>query len=161
IQQVPRQQPQQQPQQPTQQPGQQPTQQSTQQPAGPPTGPQTPAPAPDKQELNLVIEEVIFEGNKVFSSEELMRQLRFVGPGGWLRRFGRRNVYTRERFQEDSVALLKYMTDRGYLRAAVGEPKIRFVNVADAARVTGDVPIRLIIPIIEGPLHKLGNLEVH
>ena len=55
---------------------------------------------------------------------------------------------------------MKYMTDRGYLSASVGEPKVRFVNIADAARTTGDVPIRLIIPIIEGPLHKLGKLIV-
>jgi outer membrane protein insertion porin family len=139
---------------------QQPPQTAPQQPGQPP-GQTAPPAAPDKQELNLVIVEVEFEGNKVFTSEELMRQLRLVRPAGWLRRFGRYNVFTRERFQEDATALLKYMTDRGYLRAAVGEPKVRFVNVADAARASGNVPIRLIIPITEGPLHRLGNLEVH
>src|SRR5678815_5077363 len=151
--------PQQLPPQPTPQqpPAQQPP---TQQPADPTQGKQGQAPNPDKQELNLVVDEVVFEGNKVFSSEELMRQLRLVGPAGWLRRFGRRNVYTRERFQEDAVALLKFLTDRGYLRASIGEPKIRFVNIADAARVKGDVPIRLIITISEGPRHKLGKLVV-
>lgn len=86
--------------------------------------------------------------------------MRLVGEAGLLRRIGQRNVYTRERFQEDAVRLLKYMTDRGYLRASIGEPKIRFVNIADAAKTTGDVPIRLIIPISEGPLHKLGKLTV-
>src|SRR5262249_41349047 len=44
--------------------------------------------------------------------------------------------------------------------ASVGEPKIRFVNIADAARTTGDVPIRLIFPITEGPLHRLGKLII-
>jgi outer membrane protein insertion porin family len=52
------------------------------------------------------------------------------------------------------------MTDRGYLNASVGEPKIRFINIADAARIKGDVPIRLIIPIFEGPRHRLGKLTV-
>jgi outer membrane protein insertion porin family len=147
------------PQRPTQPPPpqQQPPQQ---QPANPAQGKQAPAPSPEKPELNLVIDEVVFEGNKAFPSEELMRQLRLVSPGGWLRRFGRRNVYTRERFQEDAIALLKYLTDRGYLRASIGEPKIRFINIADAARVKGDVPIQLIIPITEGPRHKLGKLVV-
>src|SRR5262249_624873 len=125
-------------------------------PQGKPPAP----PPPDKQGPTLVIEEVIFEGNSVFSSEELSRQLRLVGAEVFLRRVGRRNTYTRERFQEDAVRLLKYMTDRGYLRASIGEPKIRFVNIADASRTTGDVPIRMIIPITEGPLHKLGALEV-
>jgi outer membrane protein insertion porin family len=118
---------------------------------------QTP-PAQDKQGQRLVVEEVVFEGNRIFSSEELKRQLRLVGEGGWLRKLGRRNNYTRQYFQEDSARLLKYMTDRGYLRASIGEPKIRFVNIRDAARTQGDVPIRLIIPVIEGPLHKLGKL---
>lgn len=121
---------------------------------------QPPTPTPDQPGPTLVVEEVVFEGNQVFSSEELKRQLRLVDEGGWLRRFGRRSVYTRERFQEDAVNLLKYMTDRGYLRASIGEPRVRFVNIADAARTTGDVPIRLIIPITEGPLHRLGKLEI-
>jgi len=134
----------------------------TQSQQGPPPaqGQQTPPPAPNQSGPTLVVEEVVFEGNQVFSSAELKRQLRLVSEGGWLRMFGKRNEYTRERFQEDAVNLLKYVTDRGYLRASIGEPKIRFVNIADAARTTGDVPIRLIIPITEGPLHKLGKLEI-
>jgi outer membrane protein insertion porin family len=133
---------------------------TTQRPSPPNQGQQPPAPAQDAQGPNLVIEEVIFEGNKVFSSAELSRQLRRVSADVFLRAFGRRNVFTRERFQEDAARLTKYMTDRGYLNASVGEPKIRFVNIADAARTTGDVPIRLIIPITEGPLHRLGKLTV-
>ncbi|HEU0184561.1 MAG TPA: BamA/TamA family outer membrane protein [Blastocatellia bacterium] len=121
-------------------------------------GPATPAQEP--QGPNLVIEEVIFEGNNVFSSWELARQLRLVSPNIFLRGFGRRNVYTRERFQEDAARLTRYMTERGYLNAAVGEPKIRFINIADAARTSGDVPIRLIIPITEGPRHRLGKLII-
>ncbi len=113
-----------------------------------------------QQGPTLLVEEIIFEGNQVFTSEELKRQLRLVGEIRALRRLGQRNVYTRERFQEDAVRLLKYITDRGYIRASIGEPKIRFVNIADAAKTSGDVPIRLIIPIAEGPLHKLGKLIV-
>jgi outer membrane protein insertion porin family len=131
--------------------------------AGQKAHPQTKQPLPpnqDKTGPTLEVEEVLFEGNKVFSSEELKRQLHLVGEDVWLRRFGRRNVYSRERFQEDAARLLKYMTGRGYLRATVGEPKIRFINIEDAARTSGDVPIRLIIPINEGYLHRLGNLTV-
>jgi len=133
---------------------------TAQQPTPPIQGKQPPTPAQDAQGPNLVIEEVIFEGNKVFSSAELSRLLRRVGANVFLRAFGRRNVFTRERFQEDAARLTKYMTERGYLNASVGEPKIRFVNMADAARTTGDVPIRLIIPITEGPLHRLGKLTI-
>jgi outer membrane protein insertion porin family len=131
-----------------------------QQPTPPLQGKQPTTPAQDAQGPNLVIEEVIFEGNNVFSSAELSRLLRRVSADVFLRAFGRRNVFTRERFQEDATRLMRYMTDRGYLNASVGEPKIRFVNIADAARTTGDVPVRLIIPITEGPLHKLGKLIV-
>jgi outer membrane protein insertion porin family len=131
-----------------------------QQAQAPPQGQQQGQQQGPRQGPTLLVEEVIFEGNQVFSSEELKRQLRLVGEAGVLRRFGQRNVYTRERFQEDAARLLKYITDRGYLRASIGEPKIRFVNIADAAKTTGDVPIRLIIPIAEGPLHRLGKLTV-
>jgi outer membrane protein insertion porin family len=134
--------------------GQNPATPTAQQPA-----PTTP-PTQEKQGPTLVIVEVVFEGNKVFSSAELTRQLRLVGVDIFLRRFGRRNFFTRERFQDDAARLMKYMTDRGYLRAGVGEPKIRFINIADAARTTGDVPVRLIIPINEGPLHRLGKLII-
>jgi outer membrane protein insertion porin family len=127
----------------------------------PPQGKQPLPPAQDKQGPTLQVEEVVFEGNQVFTSVELKRQLQLVGEDIWLRRFGRRNVYTRERFQEDAARLLRYMTGRGYLRASIGEPKIRFINNEDAARTSGDVPIRLIIPITEGYLHRLGNLTVH
>jgi outer membrane protein insertion porin family len=132
----------------------------TQQPTPPTQGQQPPIPAQDSQGPNLVIEEVIFEGNNVFSSAELSSQLRRVSANVFLRSFGRRNVFTRERFQEDAARLMRYMTDRGYLNASVGEPKIRFINIADAARTEGDVPVRLIIPITEGPLHRLGKLII-
>src|SRR5262245_58795926 len=131
-----------------------------QQPTPPTQDPQPTTPAQDSQGPDLVIEEVIFEGNNVFSSAELSRLLRRVSADVFLRAFGRRNVFTRERFEEDASRLMRYMTDRGYLNASVGEPKIRFINMADAARTTGDVPIRLIIPITEGPLHRLGKLTV-
>ena len=108
-----------------------------QQPTPPTQGQQPPTPAQDSEGPNLVIEEVIFEGNNVFSSAELSRQLRRVSADVFLRAFGRRNVFTRERFQEDAARLMRYMTDRGYLNASVGEPKIRFINIADAARDHG------------------------
>src|SRR5262245_13475780 len=86
----------------------------TQSQQGPPPaqGQQTPTPTPNQSGPTLVVEEVVFEGNQVFSSAELKRQLRLVGEGGWFRKFGKRDVYTRERFQEDAVNLLKYVTDR-------------------------------------------------
>src|SRR5687767_11169201 len=105
-----------------------------QQPAPPMQGQQPADPSQPPQGPTLVIEEVIFEGNNVFSSVELIGQLRRVSPNVFLRGFGRRNVYTRERFQEDAAHLMRYMTERGYLNAAVGEPIVRFINISDAAR---------------------------
>src|SRR5262249_22069535 len=90
----------------------------TQQPTPPLQGKQPPAPSQNAQGPNLVIEEVIFEGNNVFSSAELGGQLRSVGVNVFLWGFGRRNVFTRERFQEDAARLMRYMTDRGYLNAS-------------------------------------------
>src|SRR5262249_56002568 len=67
---------------------------TAQQPTPPIQGKQPPTPAQDAQGPNLVIEEVIFEGNKVFSSAELSRQLQRVSADVFLRPFVRRNVLT-------------------------------------------------------------------
>src|SRR5262245_63025906 len=52
------------------------------------------------------------------------------------------------------------MADRGYLKASVGKPSIEYINPGDEARREGNIPIRLVIKINEGPLHRLLNLVV-
>src|SRR5262249_56295225 len=73
---------------------------TTQQPTPPIQGKQPPTPAQDAQGPNLIIEEVIFEGNKVFSSAELSRQLRRVGADVFLRAFRRRTLSPPTPFHE-------------------------------------------------------------
>jgi outer membrane protein insertion porin family len=108
----------------------------------------------------LRVERVIFVGNRVFSDEELNEQLPLTGETGWLTIITGRNLYTRERFQADAARLQQFLADRGYLRAVINEPRIELINPADAARSSGEVPIHLVIPISEGPLHRLNRLEI-
>ena len=108
----------------------------------------------------LRVEKVVFKGNRVFSDEELRRLLELTGDGGFWRSLLGRNIYTPERWQADAARLTQYMADRGYLKASVEKPSIEYINPADEARREGDVPIRLVIPINEGALHRLLNLVV-
>ncbi len=108
----------------------------------------------------LRVEEVIFNGNRVFSDEELRRLLELTGDGGFWRSILGRNIYTPERWQADAARLTQYMADRGYLKASVGKPSIEYINPGDEARRQGDIPIRLVITISEGPMHRLLNLVV-
>ena len=118
-------------------------------------------PAKSKQdEPTLRVEEVVFTGNRVFSDAELRRQLELTGPGGFWRSMLGRNIYTQERWQADAARLRQYMADRGYLKASVGKPSIEYINPGDEARREGNLPIRLVITINEGPLHRLLNLVV-
>src|SRR5262245_63775818 len=103
---------------------------------------QPPAPpTQNKQGPTLIIEEVIFEGNNVFSGAELSNQLRLVGANVFLRRLGRRNVYTRARFQDDAARLLRFVNERGYLNDGGGEQMGRFIKTVDGARAAGDGPV--------------------
>src|SRR5262245_11949852 len=95
----------------------------------------------------LRVEEVVLSGNRVFSDEELRRQLQLTGDHGFWRAIMGRNIYTPERWQTDAARMMQYMADRGYLKASVGEPKIEYINPGDETRREGDVPVRLVITI--------------
>jgi outer membrane protein insertion porin family len=108
----------------------------------------------------LRVKEVDFVGNRVFTDAELRRQLEVTGDGGFWRSILGRNIYTPEGWQADATRLTQYMADRGYLKASVGNPSIEYINPGDETRSEGDIPIRLIIRINEGPIHRLLNLVV-
>ncbi len=114
-----------------------------------------------KEGPTLQVEAVVFVGNRVFSDGELRDQLQYSGEVGFPESIiRRRNVYTRERLQADALRLRQYMADRGYAQATVGEPVVEYINLGDQSRTKGDVPIRLVLPINEGPLHRLNSLIV-
>lgn len=65
----------------------------------------------------LRIEQIVFESSRVFSSEELREQLRHLGESGWLNSIRGRDVYSKDRAQEDLDRVGKFLADRGYNKA--------------------------------------------
>jgi outer membrane protein insertion porin family len=110
--------------------------------------------------LRLRIVQILFEGNRVFSQQELRSQMKLVCQAGLINSIIGCDVYSRERLNEDLARVKQFLEDRGYIRSFIGEPKIEYVNPADAARSAGEARIRVIIPIAEGSLHRLESLTV-
>jgi outer membrane protein insertion porin family len=113
-----------------------------------------------KQELHLRVEKITFEGNRVFSQQQLRSQMRLVCESSLVNSIIGCDLYSRERLGEDLARIKQFLGDHGYIRAFIGEPQIQYVNPADASRNTGEARIRIVIPIAEGALHRLHNLVV-
>jgi outer membrane protein assembly factor BamA len=108
--------------------------------------------------VRLRVHSMLFLGNGVFSQDELRAQMKAIAPSGLISSILRTDVYTREKAEADVARIRVFLADHGYIRAYVGEPQVEYINPVDAARTSGDVPIRLIIPISEGALHRLRTL---
>ena len=128
--------------------------------------PLSPCPAQQKpeekkpDERKLRITKISFEGNRVFSQEELHDQLRLVCESSVVNSLKGCDIYDSEKMTLDLARVRQFLADRGYLEPYIGKPEIQYVNPQDEAQKTGNIPIRLVIPISEGSLHRLRHLTV-
>ena len=118
---------------------------------------------------NPVIEEIIFEGNTIYSSEELMREV-FSQPGTVFNRVFFRNDLDRiqERYRRDGYVMVRVADvniDRGHIRVVIVEPRVGDIIVQGNRRTATHV-IRQRIRMERGDLfnvtrfrHQLG--EIH
>lgn len=90
-----------------------------------------------------VIREIKFEGNKVFSDDELRSQLQLFTEMS-------HDVYDRARLEYDLNNPRNFMRSRGYLQARILERKVTSLN--------GNVTI--VIPVEEGKLFHIGEITV-
>lgn len=101
------------------------------------------------------IGKIEFEGNTVFTDDELRDALALNRESGLLS--GWRNVdkYIKERLEYDLGAnLLPRYQERGYVMARAGDPRVEVVEQS------GDMRYRITIPITEGPVYRIGKFEV-
>jgi outer membrane protein insertion porin family len=95
----------------------------------------------------LSIAELLFEGNRIFSSEELAASLRqclvdyseHTGSG-----------FDRDVFDVCQRRLMSFVWSRGYLRAKLEEPRIV---------ITGQGLV-ITVPVDEGMLYRLGEIKI-
>ncbi len=96
-----------------------------------------------------------FEGNTVFTDEELRSALALNRQSGLFSRWRRTDKYIKERLDYDLRAnLLPKYHERGHVMARAGNPQVEVVERS------GSMRYRIRIPITEGPVYRLGKLEV-
>jgi outer membrane protein insertion porin family len=103
-----------------------------------------------------------FEGNRAMSDATLRGAMKALKPSGfwnpgWL---SGKSTYNEAKWSDphegDRRRLLDFYLDRGYVTAAVGEPRLSWVDEA-----TGQKPRKgatLVIPVVEGDLYRVGTV---
>ena len=111
--------------------------------------------------------EVQFEGNTVFSDGKLRGAMKYVKEAGLISRFKGQDILDREKLDVDLRLVDNYMRSKGYLQARHGEPRVEGVG----PRRTGfflplpflssvDEGLRVIIPITEGKIYRIGEMKI-
>ncbi|MDQ3666981.1 MAG: hypothetical protein M3410_10500 [Acidobacteriota bacterium] len=90
------------------------------------------------------IGEIRFEGNRLFSSQELTATI-----GEFLREYSK-SGYDAEIFEVCLRRLTNFVRNRGYLQAKLGEPKKELIE--------GGLVVT--IPVEEGALYRLGEIKI-
>jgi outer membrane protein insertion porin family len=112
--------------------------------------------------------EIQFEGNQIFSDGKLRSQMKYVKEAGLISRFKGQDILHRDKLEFDLRAVDNYMRSKGYLQARHGEPRVEGVG----PRRTGfpilplpflssvDEGLRVIVPIVEGKLYRIGEMKI-
>ena len=112
--------------------------------------------------------EIQFEGNEVFSDGKLRGAMKYVKEAGLITRIRGQDILDREKLDVDLRLVDNYMRSKGYLQARHGEPRVEGVG----PRRTGfpllpipflsstDEGLRVIIPISEGKIYRIGDIKV-
>ncbi len=118
------------------------------------------------------IVDIEFEGNKVFSNSELRNQLQYVKETGIITRFQGQDILDLLKLEADLKRnVTSYMFSKGYFQARVGEPQVvglgykrtglPLLKEFPLPLVTSkDDTLKIIIPINEGKLYRVGDLKV-
>jgi outer membrane protein insertion porin family len=108
------------------------------------------------------IGEIRFEGNHVFSDRRLRMALKKEKERRWYRPWGKKTIWSKESWGEDSENLKKFYMNRGYKDVVVGEPKVTLVaRHPDAATQKGKKYRTVVtIPVDEGRRFALGTLTL-
>ncbi|MDQ2975927.1 MAG: hypothetical protein M3R69_11030 [Acidobacteriota bacterium] len=90
--------------------------------------------------------EIIFAGNKVFSSQQLLEHTNTC----LARDKKSKGEYNPRMLEYCMRSVANFIRAEGYLRAEVGEPKLEAAGNR----------LRITVPIVEGPLYRLGEIRI-
>ena len=118
------------------------------------------------------IVDIEFEGNEHFSDGELRGQLQLVQETGLISRFQGQDILDLRKLQYDlDKNVRRYMFSKGYFQARIGEPEVVGLGYKRTGiPILGALPLplisskddtlRIIIPVTEGKLFRVGELKV-
>jgi outer membrane protein insertion porin family len=96
----------------------------------------------------VMINNVVFEGNKNVSSKKLRKLLAKTRKRQWYNVFGSKKFKT-DKFEEDKHALVEAVQEKGYRDAAI---------VSDTVKRHDDETVDIKIKLYEGPKYYFGNI---
>jgi outer membrane protein insertion porin family len=107
------------------------------------------------------VAKIDFEGNQVFSSRTLRKQMKYTKPSSFLTRFTSKDVYSPEKFETDMQLVAQFLREKGYLRPTIGKPRIENIG-----KVGSRIPLigkkseglRIVVPIDEGIRYRFGEI---
>ena len=97
----------------------------------------------------LFVKKVLFDGNAHVPDKKL-RKVMETKNRWWLGLFSHPGSYMDETLDTDLLRIEQYYGDQGYIEARVGRPQVEI----------GEKGIFITIPVEEGPLFHIGELEV-
>lgn len=116
--------------------------------------------------------EIEFEGNNVFKSSELRKQLKLVQKTGLITRFKGQDILELRKLQYDLFKNVRpYLASKGYFQARFGEPQIvglgrkrtsflPYIVLPLPLISSIDDTLKIIIPVNEGKRYRVGDVKV-
>lgn len=104
--------------------------------------------------IKATVARIEFTGNHAFSTRRLKTKMKEVKENGIVSWIRKKNLYIPSKLDEDLENIKNYYQDYGYTSVAFGDPQIVQVRSGKKPRV------KIIIPIKEGAIHRLGEVTV-
>jgi outer membrane protein insertion porin family len=111
-----------------------------------------------------------FEGNKIFSDDELRGGMKNVKEASFMTRFTSRDIYHPEALQHDLDRMRFFvLADRGYVESQIGEPQVEPYRrqhgfLIFPFRIPLISPpwegLRVAVPVDEGRLFRFGEIKI-
>jgi outer membrane protein insertion porin family len=108
-----------------------------------------------EQGPKVKIREVVFDGNEAVSDGDLRSQLKNNKERGFLAFIGGGGTYQETKFAEDADAVERYMREKGYVFARVGQPQIEALEDSADGKTRW---VRLRIPIDERDRYRVKSV---
>lgn len=118
-----------------------------------------------RDSLRQPVVRVNFSGHPEVPDKILRKQMREITPDAWLSGFRNKNVYTRQKGEEDRLNLLTYLQNHGFPQARVGTPEATLVSGFSTHplpwfRRQPEPCLVVGVPVEAGALYRFGSTEV-